>query len=97
MRRKKGTSAHRQLSIVSSIAAKVSVCESPATPGSVRYPSYWPRTTFEGSQSDIARSTFTVSSRSRFGSKETGGSIARNVSIWKTCVETMSRMAPVCS
>ncbi len=44
-RRKNGTPCQRQLSTSARTATIVSVCESAATPGSDRYPSYWPRTT----------------------------------------------------
>ena len=49
VRRKNGTPAHRQLSISHRRATNVSVSESWATPGSSRYPMYWPRTTSVGS------------------------------------------------
>ncbi len=97
VRRKNGTPAHRQLSMSSSIAEKVSVVESGATPGSSRYPTYWPRITRSRLETSVERSAFTVSSRSRSGWNDTGGSIATNVITWNRCVEIMSRMLPTCS
>jgi hypothetical protein len=97
VRRKNGTPAHRQLSRSSSIAEKVSVVESFATPGSSRYPRYWPRITRSGLAISVERSAFTVSSRSRSGSNDTGGSIATKVITWNRCVEIMSLMLPTCS
>ena len=79
------------------MAAYVSACESGATPSSFRYPTNCPRTTFVGSTGFIDRRTRTFSSRSRSGSKDTGGSIATNVSTWNRWVATMSRIVPVCS
>ena len=46
---KKGTPAHRQESMKSLIATKVSVVEPSATPFTSWYPVYWPRTQSEGS------------------------------------------------
>ena len=46
VRRKNGTPAQRQLSTSTRRATNVSVCEWGSTPGSERYPSYWPRTTW---------------------------------------------------
>jgi hypothetical protein len=97
VRKKNGTPAHRQLSMSSSIAEKVSVVESDATPCSSRYPSYWPRITRSRLEMSVDLRAFTVSSRSRSGAKETGGSIATNVITWNKCVEIMSRMLPTCS
>ena len=41
-RRKNGTPCQRQLSTSARTATIVSVCVSAATPGSQRYPAYWP-------------------------------------------------------
>ena len=95
VRRKNGTPAQRQLSISQRRAMNVSVSEFGATPGSSRYPTYWPRTTWPGSIGRSERKTLSFSSEIARGSSAAGGSIAMNASTWNRWVTTMSRYAPV--
>ena len=90
-RRKNGTPCQRQLSTSARTATIVSVCESAATPGSERYPSYWPRTTCRTSSGFSAWYTLSFSSRSGLALSDTGGSMATNASTWNRWVTTMSR------
>jgi hypothetical protein len=69
----------------------VSVCESGATPGSDRYPSYCPRTTCRTSSGLSVWNTLTFSSRKDFALSDTGGSMATNPSTWSRWVTIMSR------
>ncbi len=73
----------------------VSVCESSATPGIDRYPSYCPRTTRLTSMGHMERKTLFFSSLMERGSREVGGSMAMKARIWNRWVTTMSRKAPV--
>src|ERR1700722_923210 len=69
VRRKNGTPAQRQLSISQRSAMNVSVSESRDTPSLQRYPSYWPRTTWDGSMGRRERKTLFFSSEMARGSR----------------------------
>ncbi len=90
-RRKNGTPCQRQLSTSARTTAMVSVSESAATPGSQRYPAYWPRTTCRTSRGFSAPDTLTVSSRRCPADSDTGGSMATKPITWNRCVTIMSR------
>jgi hypothetical protein len=67
------------------------VSEPGATPGSLRYPSYWPRTACRASIGLRASKTLTLSSRRCLASSEVGGSMATNPRTWNRWVTIMSR------
>jgi len=79
------------LSTATRSATIVSVWESGATPGSFRYPSYCPRTTWLTSTGVIDSKTLLFSSRKALAVSEGGGSMATMESTCMRWVTTMSR------
>lgn len=90
-----GTSAQRQESAVSRIAAKVSTVDFGSTPSTSRYPSYCPRTMWSGVRGRSEATVTALESRQALRPCPEGGSartVARTCSMWFWIT---SRIVPV--